>query len=82
MKMFFLKINFAFVITLTMNSSRNEEEHLQKRGTESSKERREQEVRVIVSPKKIFSVTEVTWRSKRQVKVIAVSMSFDIYVYV
>ena len=44
-----------------MNSPRNEEEHLQKRGTESSEERREQEVRVIVSPKKIFSVTEVTW---------------------
>ena len=62
MKMFFFKINFAFVLTLTMNSSRNEEDQLQKRGSESSEERRDQEVRVIVSQKKIFSVTEVTWR--------------------
>ena len=61
-KMLFFKNNFATVITLTMISSRNEEEQLQKRGSESSEERREQEVRVIASPKKIFSVTEVTWR--------------------
>ena len=57
----FLK-QFCFCHNTDYDLFRNEEEQLQKRGSESSEERREQEVRVIVSPKKIFSVTEVTWR--------------------